>query len=165
MKLLFVDNDGVLNRDGDRHENGYSPLHERHVKELNRILATVPDLQIVVSSAWRYHVHNGEMTIKGLEGMYLCFGLNCRDRIHGITDRDPGTFNDVDHKPPFDREYWKKRGMKWRTQQIIDYSRKFSHMGCVAIDDLPLDLMCLVQTTEAEGLTAEIADEVIGRLQ
>jgi hypothetical protein len=174
LELLFLDNDHVMNRIGDRHANGYFPLHIRHVELLNTLLESRPNLRIVVSSAWRYHVHNGEMTLAGLEALYMTHGVNCKGRIHGITEPDPETFDPAHHTAPFDAAYWEARGLKWRPMQIQQYltlncamddgtqALKRLPLAYVAVDDLPLEGLGghFVQTTKEDGLTWTLLDKI-----
>lgn len=87
MKVIFLDIDGVLNRH-QQHENGYCGTDPECVRHFNRLLANAPDWKIVISSAWRYLILNGAMTLKGFESMLLTHGLNVKDRIAGRTRAD-----------------------------------------------------------------------------
>lgn len=71
MKVVFLDIDGVL-----RVLNKFS---ESAVKNLNKLLEEVPELKIVVSSAWR---HKG---LKYVKDMLEDNGVDS-SRIIGITD-------------------------------------------------------------------------------
>ena len=168
MKLLFLDIDGVLN-DHSRLPNGLSTIQPDKSAHLNRILAEVSDCQIVVSSAWRYYVHNKYMTMDGFTMMLQTHGLNCHGRIHGITDPDPETFHPDAHEQPFDEQKWYERGLAWRAVQIAEYwDRHGAPARCAILDDLPLCAAmggALFQTDKHVGLTAEIADAVILRLK
>jgi len=62
MKLLFLDIDGVLN-DHAKLESGYCGIRHDKASLLNRILDAVPDVQLVISSAWRY------LTVRSLIGL------------------------------------------------------------------------------------------------
>lgn len=84
MKLLFLDIDGVLN-DHTRMASGYCTIHTDKGDLLNQILDAHPDVQIVISSAWRYLVTGGHMTVKGFENMLLTYGLKVFNRVHGVT--------------------------------------------------------------------------------
>lgn len=165
MKLLFLDNDGVLNRgDQDRHPNRYLPLQWRHVKHLNRVLEAVPDLQIVVSSAWRYHVHNGSMKIEGLESLYMHFGVDAYERIHGVTAKDKHHHGDPE-VDGWTNDDWHREGITWRSVQVAEYWKKCGEPTSVVLDDLPLILGdALIQTDKDVGLTAKLADACIRRL-
>ena len=55
MRLLFLDIDGVLNSQtwGGQHERWFEILDPEAVAQLRRVVDALPDLRIVVSSAWR----------------------------------------------------------------------------------------------------------------
>lgn len=53
MKVLFLDFDGVLNNFKDR--NFGEKLSEPACENLNSLLKKVPELKVVISSAWRMH--------------------------------------------------------------------------------------------------------------
>lgn len=162
MKFLFLDIDGVLN-DHSKLENGYCGTDREMVSKLNRILDCVPDLHIVVSSAWRYVVHNGESTVKGLEHLLLTHGLKCHGRLHGVTDPDPETFDHAHHTAPFDVEYWKERGLKWRGDQIRKYCEEHTPSAFIVIDDidLPIEPDYFVKIDGSVGLTAaDVVDAI-----
>jgi hypothetical protein len=165
MKLLFLDNDHVLNcGDADRWPNGRLPLCKRQIGHLNRILAAVPDLMVVVSSAWRYLVHNGHMKLTGLEQLYMHFGADVQSRLHGVTDKDPYHHGDPEVEG-WTAEDWEREGLKWRDIQIAAYCERHDCYHIAVIDDLPLPIMrcadTLFQTKRDKGLTAKIADAVI----
>lgn len=167
MKLLFLDFDGVMN-DHTKLPSGYSGIQHDKVPHLNKILDSVPDVQIVVSSAWRYHILNGEMTLTGFMGMLLVHGIKCRDRLYGHTKADGELIQDEPGN--FDVEAWSRAGLKWRASQIQDFITEFmrteGHFPEFAVlDDLPIDVGHLVQTDPAIGITEEHADRVIAILQ
>lgn len=60
MKLLFLDIDGVLN-DHTRTPSGYCGIQADKVSHLNFILKEAPEVQIVISSAWRYIMLRGDI--------------------------------------------------------------------------------------------------------
>lgn len=87
MKILFLDIDGVLNT--------HEPLdpevmcgrfHPDKVARLNHVLR-MTGAKIVLSSAWRYFVHRGEMTIAGVEWLLRSHGV-MQQRLIGITRPD-----------------------------------------------------------------------------
>lgn len=175
MKLLFLDIDGVLN-DCCPHDNGYCGIQADKVRHLNRILEECPDVQLVISSSWRYTVLNGNSTLLGFEHLLLSHGVACKGRLHGVTAADPDVFDPKHHEPPFDVEEWKTRGLKWRVEQIYDYVGEHDIYDFVVLDDLPLNLPALVCTAEdcssadlrklrRIGLTKSDADEVIRRFK
>jgi hypothetical protein len=163
VKVIFLDIDGVLN-DHRAQCNGYCGICPQMVDHLNSILQAVPDAEIVVSSAWRYCVHNGHSTVEGLEHLLLTHGVDCAARVDGVTDADPATYSPGSHLAPFDVEWWKEQGLKWRKSQILSYVCDHEIERFVILDDLPLDLPELVQTSAQTGLTAELAAEVVKRL-
>lgn len=165
MTILFLDIDGVLN-DHDRMPNGFCGTDREMIRRMNRVLDTFPELKIVVSSAWRYVVHNGISTVLGLEHLLLTHGLKCHGRVLGVTAEDPEKFDPVHHAAPFDVEYWKARGLKWRGEQILAYVQAVKPDAWVAVDDLPIVVhpsrMC--QTDGETGLTDADADWIIESL-
>ncbi len=85
--VLFLDVDGVANKHV-AHPNGYCGMEWENVQNLNRVIAE-SGCRIVVSSAWRYNVHSGAMTLDGLVNLFLTHGLNVYGNVVvGITRRD-----------------------------------------------------------------------------
>lgn len=152
-RLLFLDIDGVLNAH-ERHANGYSPIRPDLVANLNLILDAVPDLQIVLSSAWRYTMRE----VCSVETLLCCHGANAAKRIHGLTNPDP-----LPNPCPSydDREWWSRMGLLWRVDQICDYAWAHSASRFAVLDDLPLEVDHLFLCDPNVGLTAEIADAVV----
>jgi|GEM_PF-2456142 len=167
MNLLFLDIDGVLNDHQDL-GNGYSGISKAGRECFNMIMDHCPDVQVVISSAWRYHVHNGEMSKKGLEELLLTHGLKVKDRIHGITEPDPGNYRDG-HWTEKPKEWWHEQGLKWRKCQIQAYISECCTFGWdgkdqfVVIDDLPLEMPELVHVATGTGMNQLHAIEVIER--
>lgn len=149
MKLLFLDIDGVLN-DHTRMASGYCTIHQDKAELLNQILDAHPDVQVVISSAWRYLVTGGQMTVKGFENMLLTYGLKVHNRIHGVTRVD-------------------RNGDECRSAQILEYVNATffgpDRPSFVVLDDLFMPLPELLQTTSSIGLTRDIAEEAIRRLK
>jgi len=83
--VIFLDIDGVLNR-CNKLENGYYGTEKDCVEQFNRIL-TSTDSEFVVSSSWRYMVHEESMTIVGFANMLKTHGI-LADRMIGITVSD-----------------------------------------------------------------------------
>jgi hypothetical protein len=142
MKLLYLDIDGVLN-DHSKYDNNYCGIKKECVDQLNRILEAVPDLQIVISSAWRYMIPDA-MSLKGFEYLLLTHGLNCYGRLYSYTCRDEilGT---------------RERQIKLH---LMDEHKIESF---AVLDDLPLNIKekFFVRTNGKIGLTKEDADMVI----
>ena len=152
VPVIFLDLDGVLN-DHRKWPNKFAPLLPENVQHLNHILEAMPDVQIVLSSAWRYRFDNEYV----IEALLCCFGVNAFERIHGRTEWDP-----VDHLRPYDdREWWERMGVQWRGEQIREYAERYGLTQWAVLDDLPLDVEHLFQTEPTVGLTREIAGRVV----
>lgn len=168
MIAIFLDFDGVLNRH-KRHANGVCGLDLECVDHLNWILAEYPHCKVVVSSAWRYYVHNGFMTLEGFELMLQTHGLNCHGRIHGITRIDdvPDDLRGVAPQNLTDehRRQWHEIGLRDRAQQIREYAAEHGITRFVVLDDLPLEVPNLVQTNPDAGLTLEKVYQVTQLLE
>lgn len=159
--LLFLDIDGVLNGHSPL-ASGYNGILAGPVEQLNRILDAT-DCRLVISSAWRYQYHNGDMTLKGFEILLLVHGIKCMGRLDGFTERDP-----VDEEPShFNPDTWHRLGLKWRVKQIKAYRVASGNVKRWAVvDDLPLvGLRNFVQTEPTVGLTVREADLLIKLLR
>lgn len=147
MKVLFLDIDGVLNR-CQMYENMHFGIVPECVENLNLILKSVPDLQIVISSAWRYAMLNKDMTVKGFEYMLLISGVNCQNRIYDHTVAD---------------EIIPTRGAQIRNW--LDTHAYLRIDKYLALDDLihdfPVQKIEHLQTEPEKGLTKEKAEIVI----
>lgn len=161
VKFLFLDIDGVLNPH-EKLSTGYCGICRERAALLNKVLDAVPDVQIVISSAWRYMMLNGSMGLKGFEFMLLIHGIRCRDRVHGHTCAD----GDVCEEPPHDDvETWRKIGLTMRAAQISRYVAEHGAATFAVVDDLPIDVPNLVLTDSAVGLTEAHVDLLIGILK
>lgn len=87
--IVFLDVDGVLNRHDfcDAPDVMSSSLVQECVCNLNRVLREA-DCRVVVSSAWRYLVHSGSMTVLGFENLLRSHGVAALGRVAGVTVRD-----------------------------------------------------------------------------
>lgn len=122
MKLLFLDIDGVLN-DHEVHYAAESCTIERSsVDVLNHILSEA-GAHYVLSSAWRYLIHRGEMNLIGLDWMLRSHGI-IANRLHGVTRRDT-----MVNGKPLPRE---------RGAQISEYLRVTQCTRHVVLDDMEL---------------------------
>lgn len=164
LRLLYLDIDGVLNRH-DQHANGFSTMHPECLAPLNQLLADMPDVQLVLSSAWRYQVHNGNMTMAGLEILLQTHGLNCYQRLHSVTRSDEDAADgqyDGSRTQPEWWEWLKRNGHRVRSEQIRDHFAK--HMGRIAsfavVDDMQLVCPRFVKTDSTQGLTHAHADQL-----
>ena len=101
MKVLFLDIDGVLN--GHEWDDDAQSCNVRRecVKHLNRVIKET-GCRIVLSSAWRYMVHGGAMSLKGFGYMLRTHGLlaECGSSrlIVGLTRKDDGSVDPKDLK-------------------------------------------------------------------
>jgi hypothetical protein len=155
MKVLFLDVDGVLNRhDCDKVAN-CNPIHRNLVERLNWVLLTT-GAKVVLSSAWRYMVHRGELNMSGLDWLLRSHGL-AQDRLIGITKRDTMIsrmtgFNGDPASWPAENE---------RGQQITDWLIYNNPEVYAVVDDLDLGISAaghpFVQTDGSVGLTWEDA--------
>lgn len=147
MKLLFLDIDGVLNCH-KKFENGYCGIEQHCVRNFNFLLQKEPTTKIVISSAWRYMVHCEEMTLKGLEYLLITHGINCYNRLHGVTRKDI----------EISKNKWEDR-----EDQILSYivMHKYPY---VVLDDLKLNMERFVQVDGSSGLTLKDVDKAIGIL-
>jgi len=138
MNLIFLDIDGVLNTHEPLEEGVMcGKLHASKVRRLN-LLIQETNASIVLSSAWRYLVHRGEMNLTGL-GWLL--------RSHGVIDCLVGiTRPDTMERPKWDGSTPWQPCNNERGQQISDFLRVCVGMlgvPCsryVVIDDLDLGI-------------------------
>lgn len=84
IPYLFLDIDGVLNRNDD------SPvlIDQMCVSNLNLILREIKPT-VILSSAWRYMILRGWMTSEGFRQLLISHGVSGEIKIVGTTDRDP----------------------------------------------------------------------------
>lgn len=137
--LVFLDIDGVLN-DHKQHTNGYLGTIPSCVVCFNDLLVET-GASIVISSAWRYMVLNGAMTLRGFEYLLLTHGVDCKDRVIGMTCSD--------------------EDIPLRGQQIRHWMNEYGDgRRYVVLDDLDLGISeaehPFVQTVDEHGL--ELAD-------
>lgn len=160
MKILFLDIDGVLNDHGQM-MNLYCGIHPDKVERLNTII-NATNCYIVISSAWRYMILGGDMTIRGFEHMLVSHGVNCCQRIIGHTPSD----NDVDTRGKQITE-WINNGLPPIMAQF-----KTAHFKYVVVDDLNKEIGIqiseaghpLVQTNGDIGLTDSDVERIISIL-
>jgi len=168
-KILFLDIDGVLN-DHRTLPNGYSQMKLSCVKEFCRILDTCPDVEVVLSSAWRYLTFGNTpaMSLKGIEYLLCLFGASyftVNDRFVGTTISDEEMCLELGiSEPGVDLDYiWlKENGCLLRREQIL---REANDAFIVVLDDLDLEMPELIRTDGNKGLTKALANQVIERFQ
>jgi hypothetical protein len=159
MRLLFLDIDGVL--------NAHEPLdpevmcgtfHPDKIMLLNQVLRQT-DAKIVLSSAWRYLVHRGEMNLDGLEWLLRSHGV-LAGRLHGITRKDSER-----KTMSWDGTYASWVHGNERGKQIAEYLGNDRSIPYAVVDDLDLGISdCghpFVQTDGAVGLRIEEAQQLV----
>lgn len=166
-KILFLDFDGVLN-DHRALANGYSQLNTKCVLELCRILDSCPEVDIIISSAWRYMMLGDSPPVneKGMEYILCLFGApfnSIHGRITGKTTSDEAmclSLGLMEEGADLDYEWLKENGCLLRREQIFLAAEDADF---VVLDDLDLEMAELIRTDGNIGLTKTIADKVIAR--
>lgn len=144
MKLIFLDIDGVLN--DHSMVIGYCRIEQR-LAQLFQSSLEATDAQFVVSSAWRYMVHSGSMTLGGFRNLFWSHGIDGA-RLAGITAKDTNAEQDC------------------RGELIAQWIAENVHepLSYVVIDDLDLGISKsghpFIQTESNVGLTMRQALEV-----
>lgn len=146
MKILFLDIDGVLNGHDYDPQAESCTLRRSCIDQLSRILMQT-DAHVVISSAWRYMILGGAITLKGFEYLLRTHGLaNIQNKIIGITREDVTQAPDE------------------RRLQILEWLSSYPEVTHYAIlDDIDFNFSGLpfVKTASEIGLTAVEADQVI----
>jgi hypothetical protein len=159
VKILFLDIDGVLNGHDWNDESQSCNIRRECVAHLNRVIRET-GCKIVLSSAWRYIVLGGDMTLKGFGYMLRTHGLVCQrgatDLIVGCTAPDESPPNPVrdGERGRQCREWLYGPENQWEVTwfaAVDDEDAGFAELGIPA-----------VITDGARGLTAEDADKLIG---
>lgn len=167
MKVLFLDLDGCLNQHEPLDpEVMCGRIHADKVALLNHVLRTT-GANIVLSSAWRYFIHRGEMDLSGLDWLMRSHGI-MQNRVISITRPD------TMERPKYngDPETWPVSNE--RGQQITDWLAVSLGMTGFAVDryavldDLDLGISAaghpLVLVDGKVGLTPAAADRLIDLL-
>lgn len=162
MQLIFLDIDGVLNWHQKLPGSMYSGITLALAGKFNRLLTSVPESKIVISSSWRYLILRGEMTLKGFEMLLQICGVNCRGRVIAHTIADGEIQDEPAHDDP---EAWHLAGLAMRRGQILKMLEELKPTHFVVLDDLPLaGVPNLVQTDGQVGLTDRDVDRAIQML-
>lgn len=151
--ILFVDFDGVLNNHRyPDHVHGipaFPSILPHCVENLNKILLCPARPQVVLSTAWRYKVFRGEITLRGYEIYLQHFGLTPEARIIDTTTSD----EDIETRGKQIRDWLNENGG----------NRKY-----LVLDDMDLGIsdenLVFLQTDPRVGLTAEDAGRSIAFL-
>jgi HAD domain in Swiss Army Knife RNA repair proteins len=142
-KVVFLDIDGVLNNHNWSEEAQSCLIIPECVAELNRVLR-VTQAKVVVSSAWRYMILGGAMTLRGFSYMLQTHGVR-RLSIVDTTVAD--------------------ESVRTRGAQIKHWVAAHAPKRYVVVDDDEYDFAMFnhpfVQTKKDEGLTGLQADRII----
>ena len=161
MRVIFLDIDGVLNTHDFCPRAQCGPIHRDKVDRLNFVIATTGS-KVVLSSAWRYLVHRGEMNLVGLDWLLRSHGIVSGCLI-GITRTDT-----MVERPHWDGSTpWpvsNERGDQIRDWLVANTVERF-----VAVDDLDLGISAagipLVRTQGNRGLTDDESLSIIRVLE
>ena len=149
MRVLFLDVDGVLNTHDCCPEAMCGQIHRDKMQLLNDVLR-VTGASVVLSSAWRYILHRGECTLRGMEWLLRSHGM-IAGRLLDVTAADtmmPREWNGEMQLWPVENE---------RGQQISAWLEKNQVERYAVVDDLDLGIRGaghpFVQTEGTVGLT------------
>ena len=147
--VLFLDIDGVLNGHDFDELAQSSSIRTACVARLNRVLAATA-CDVVISSAWRYMVLNGAMTLSGFGYLLRTHSVRLNAPLLGTTGRDTQT------EDPAERG---RQVQAWLAEHP-DVTRY------AVVDDMALGFagMPFVRTDGTKGLTDEDAERLIGLL-
>lgn len=121
--IVFLDMDGVMNDESRHPRTRYCRTDPACVDRLDRILVET-DARIVLTSAWRYLVHGGSMTLLGLANLLYTHWID-GDRLIGVTRRDTMVETPSGPFPVKDE----------RGRQIADWRREHEHTGPYVVLD------------------------------
>lgn len=158
--ILFLDIDGVLNAHEWDAEVMCGQIHPDKVDRLNRVLRAT-GARIVLSSAWRYIVHRGEMNLMGMEWLLRSHRV-LADRLVGVTAPDSMVRRPYRGDPATWTPAPDERG-----PQISRWLRENGGMArpYAVVDDLDLGISAcghpFVRTDGKVGLTDGDADRLI----
>jgi hypothetical protein len=148
---LFLDIDGVLN-DRKVQESGCCGIKESMAIRLNRILREAPEVKIVVSSAWRYMVHEGSMTLKGMEYLLSIGGVMAHGRVIGVTKIDDIGESEEQNRKNQIEEWLQEKG------------DGITNTNYVVLDDLELNMSQQVLVNSYIGLSDQDVERAISIL-
>lgn len=166
IKLLMLDVDGVLNDHDYTDAVGSGTIHRDKMEILNQVLR-MTGARVVLTSAWRYFVHRGEMTFTGLDWLLRSHGLLC-GRLVGITRPDK-----IIRPPRVERGGLPVVRPDERGEQITAFLEEYCSRHLLpayycAVDDLDPGIAAaghaLVRTDSKVGLTAAVGSELVNVL-
>jgi hypothetical protein len=160
--VIFLDMDGVLN-DHTPMDNRYCGVKKECVANFNQILDAVPDAKIVISSAWRYMILRGDVTVKGFEMLLLTHGVKCFQRVIGHTIAD-GPIEDEPHHHD-EPAKWRENTMRERGHQIMSWAIEHGVQKFVALDDLHIGIPNHYWVDSESGLTQSDVNAVVALIR
>lgn len=135
-KLIFLDIDGVLNTHSSIKKAMFDP---QCVDNLNTLIH-LTYAGVVLSSSWRYHIYNGNMSPMGFYYLLASHGVECN--LVGYTCPD--------------------ELIKEREGQIKHWIEQNNFTGkYVSLDDMDLKGIPIVRTNGWVGLTLEDVDKAV----
>ncbi len=162
--ILFLDIDGVLN-DHTWHQPADSTTIDKPCMDrLNKIIAET-GCQIVLSTAWRYMIHNKAMAPIGFYQMLRTHGLDKKAEIIGLTHPDEVSRDGYTPADGF------AHPQSTRGFQIKNWVEKFGkNRHYVIVDDNDFEISQLhgtafVQTQSDIGMTDDDMNRIIEKLK
>lgn len=145
---IYLDIDGVLNKHR-AYPNGYNGIDYENLQILDRVLEG-RNIEIVLSSAWRYLIHNGSMTLTGFQNLLKTHGMHNTENIVWFTREDA----------------YKNEPRAIQIQEDIDYNQIKNYL---IIDDLDLGFtennMNFLWIDPTKGLEERHYDMILKRLK
>lgn len=139
MYVVFLDIDGVLNGHEYDVQAKSCTIKQECVKYFNVLMET--NVQLVLSSAWRYQILRGATTLRGFEHLLQSHGCRVSGRLIGHTRED----KNVDEPRAVQIEEWlNKRPEVTRYCVVDDMDLGFTWHG-----------MPFVQTDGAYGINLD----------
>jgi hypothetical protein len=165
--LLFLDIDGVLNDRTWLIDAKSFSVTPKCIPPFNRILKAInPD--VVLTSAWRYMILWGAMTVKGFEYLLRSHGVSCDIRIVGALSQNEHCYH-CRHVTINDTLFCEHCCLSEKRGHLIDlWLRGKPKCRYLVIDDKPLDILeyrhPLLLTDGKVGLTEVDAANAISTL-
>jgi hypothetical protein len=131
--LIFLDIDGVLNDHEWDEDADLCLIHQRCVREFNWLVRELGGADIVVSSAWRYMVLRGSMTVEGFGNML---------RTHGVTSQ--AEFIDTTKSD---------ETITTRSEQVREWVDRNNRSRWIVLDDMPFSCPIADRFIAVDGAT------------
>jgi hypothetical protein len=140
MKVLFLDIDGVVNCKATRRrrDRGITPIEPRLPRIVQEIARSVPELKIVLSSAWR-EIEDGRALVE--ERVLPCFDIT-------------PVFDEADEVRGYEIQAWLELHPGVTRYAIVDDD----------CDMLDHQRPHFFRTSAKTGITRELADKIVAHL-